>query len=64
MHHFYFNSHAREGRDLLFKGKWYLLFYFNSHAREGRDMLVFELVYKFQISTHTPVKGVTFVNFN
>ena len=41
---FYFNSHAREGRDLLLSIVYIRLQHFNSHAREGRDLEVSNLL--------------------
>ena len=55
-----FYSHAREGRDT-----WDLIAYklygdFYSHAREGRDMIEHVMpVRLYNISTHTPARGVT-----
>ena len=34
---------------------------FNSHAREGRDPFELRQITNCEISTHTPVKGVTVV---
>ena len=54
-----FNSHAREGRDIVCEICYSPIIYFNSHAREGRDVRVLALKEQKYISTHTPVKGVT-----
>ena len=56
----HFNSHAREGRDLVaVMGVCYAC-NFNSHAREGRDRFGYCSLDRIKdISTHTPVKGVT-----
>ena len=55
----YFNSHAREGRDQYLNSRLFLQRHFNSHAREGRDEKYMLCYSRLQISTHTPVKGVT-----
>ena len=57
-----FNSHAREGRDADQSNAPTRAENFNSHAREGRDNTDHNNNLTQKISTHTPVKGVTFIN--
>ncbi len=59
-----FNSHAREGRDFGSGKTSAMVYNFNSHAREGRDLYDTEELIDnlLDISTHTPVKGVTIIH--
>ena len=54
-----FNPHSREGSDTNFLGVHKRILHFNPHSREGSDSVVDFITGIFDISIHTPAKGVT-----